>query len=336
MKFRHSPLPLMAFALLMGGCSQTPLVAFKERLKEKFAPVPPAIRVDRFMYDEPSGPLALVFLIDDTELSAVTGDDFEKVFFRPLLETLYENEKYRALAPGFAASSNPMHGSNLIWDRKLGLDKVFDYLFTGGAAVADGVSLPLFWHRDTGSPLPLAQALAAQGDFQVPTWVIATYATRPARVSIPLPDLIKKKHLGHLRVLQRPASGGASNGSCALLERAEADRAAEAPFQGMDLQTIDPCDPQWAVRARESLLQSIEQEKKRLVLTEKPWEPRTIAVRGAFQRLQFGTDFTFDSTENEIKLLNPGSFQKGDLIEVSYYYGQPQEVLPGNPQPEEP
>jgi hypothetical protein len=168
----------------------------------------------------------------------------------------------------------------------------------------------------------------------VSTWVVATYNTQmqpPPAVALPT-DAIKGKHLLHFRILQRAADGPASGfPQCELLQRAAVER--DRGLQGIKTIYQDLCDPDWPRNTREELLHSIEMEKKRMVLTEVPWEPQTIAVRGAFQRLQYGRDYIYESTENEIILVNPGSFRAGDLLEVSYYTGKPPEELPGNPQP---
>jgi hypothetical protein len=331
-------LPL--WAVLMNACSPMPIVVPRDRVIERNAPIPPAIQVDRFLFDVASGPVTIALFVEDGELSLITANAFERDFYRPLIETLHSDERFRALDPTVALIKNPSN-EMFSWSRQVSnLEEFFADVFTGREIL--GVRTPPFLRHDylgvPTDPSGILRGLLAEGGawatLPVASWGVFFYPSRPSAMN-PFPvDQVRQKHLLHFQVLHRTSQSRSPRfPNCEILEAADSGRRLIGSLGQADVQEFDLCDPDWAKRARDGLLRSIEEHKKRLILTATPYEPRTMALRGAFQRLQFGTDYIYRESTNEIELKNPRLFQKGDLIEVSYYTGTPNEELPGNPQP---
>ncbi|MGZ3707937.1 MAG: hypothetical protein ACXWPM_03810 [Bdellovibrionota bacterium] len=331
-------------ATLLSACAPPQQRIFlKEHDTEHNAVPRPAARVDRFSFGRAMGTVDVAFVVDNTDFAEAGKEAFEKSY-RSFLSGLTKPEQrllnFRVqlvTTPGLAAPSD-WAGTGV--DATLQLQE----FFTG----KPDQTPPYFNLKDWGAPDPMAssarviQSKAFEGRQSGPLYLVYFLGNdiNPVDPGVDkgARDYISKRgpFQTHLWALTRTSESIDKQRSfpfCNSFAPAPKAIAYLSSLQTRSLVQKDLCDRGWSGFS-DDLLRSIVVFKKRLVLSQVPYQPETMALRNGAQHLyRYGEDYKIDLSTNEILFLKDPGLQEADLLEATYYLEPTEEVFSGSPNP---
>lgn len=340
--------------LFFFSCSPPQTIHLKERIIERNAPPRPAIHVDRFLYGKITGPVDVLFVVDNTESIEAGISQFEKSYsnFIALWKTEdalslnYRNQV--ATTPGGRAPKNFVANEAEV---RLHLAELFD-----GPSPGPETDIPFFTQRtdgdfrEKGYPDPIASTIAGlnhdafKGRRWLPLFLVYILG-HDIDHSIPEEVLSKsienaKKALEesrgffqtHVMALARISSGGGGFPHCNEFSQTPRFLKLLSSFSWASFTKIDLCEKDWG-NWEQQLFRTLLNFKTRLVLSQPPYEPTTMTLRSATHLYRYGDDYEVDAKTNEIRFKGEPGLAQGDLLEASYFLKPPPPEFSGSPTP---
>lgn len=309
-------------------------------MKEKVigASAPPAIHMDQFVYGKPSGPVDILFVLDNTESSEALADDFKKAYqkfterFQKSDQTEYLDYRVQVVTtPKATMVKNYFDRENPLEQNLENLNSVFDQPERGFLKPFESTLAALTHPSEAGrvfSPLFLVYVL---GDGTDPS---SHLSDKSSEISSKL-DEFRGLYQTHVVVISRKT----------LFQPEPSIRYCDMFFPPFDFhltidsiswksrQDVDLCSPSWG-SFEEKLWDSILDFKTKFVLSRVPSRPETMVVRKTplAHKYRYGDDFIFNHETNEV-VFQVQEFKVGDQIEVSYFLSPASEEFSGKPTP---
>lgn len=336
---------LVFLPLFLSDCGCIPpqqKIYLKEKVIERNAAPRPGIAVDRFAYGKATGPVDVLFVLDNTEtadqavapfrhsytqfLARMTGSEGRLMDYRvQVASTPDDRATKNFILPGTPAA---LHLSEL-FDGDLEKPPVFNGFYNGYvnpfSTTAAALSGKAFEGRPPG-PLFLISLLGSDMDG-------SNVQETKERIQAALDA--RGAYQTHAWVLSRTSEffGSGTFPHCDTFQTADQALAIFQSIQWGSYNHIDLCHKEWS-SFEEDLFDSIVSFKKKLILTQRPFQPETMTVRGSSRLFRYMDDYQFDAETNEIQFLKDGVVQEGDLIEVAYYLKPNEQIFQGSPAPQ--
>jgi hypothetical protein len=342
------------------ACAPEKKYYMKEVIKEYLAEPPAGAYADHFIYEEPSGNVDILFVIDNTD---IMKGAFNSTPLAPadLFQPSYENFLQKWDDPEL---KNVGYQVQIITTPS---DRFFKHLatskndrkthvaanFTNPEAKPPEFPFPyILTFDETEHPRPFRSALTGistfKRDFSTLFLVFALGKDHSSSHS-------EENHTAFEQQLQTKRglyqthtwllanqNNGKKKGGCPLeypsnfiREASELKIATTLKVtSGPSDRYIDLCDPNWDAHWGDDLFKAIVAEKRKYVLSRQPYKPEaSLTVKTMRQLLRRELDYTFDALTNEIIILPAAGLTKGEQIFATYYLAPPKEVFPGGKAP---
>lgn len=343
MSGRPGPRPIfLLLSIFCVGCSPVQQYYMKEKV---IVGAPrPGVQVDRFAFGKAIGNVDVLFVVDNTESGEAAADAFRRSYTdfisrfgqpdaRQLNYHLQVVSTPRGLSPENWTSSEQDSSTQLA------------QLFTG----TPGGRPALLNYSDQGHLNPYEAAtlgLAGKAYEQrgrVPLFLVfllghdADPSTTPAKDAQTFSEVIRQGrgfHQTHVSVLSRTSSlGNTSFPRCSKFTSSTRLLPTLQSLPWRSQAQWDLCDTNWPTSYPAELFSALIDFKKKLVLSNTPYQPETMLLRSSKHLFRYGDDYRFDAQKNEIIFIRDSGLQEGDLLDVSYYLKPNEELLPNGQTP---